>query len=136
VLAPSNAGLRLIVHAVEPLFFPVAEKLSSAGLLLKDPKTWAGKYVEIEEIWTRGFEGSFLDLEHTHVARRFYSTVTRRCEPAPRSVRLSPYATETFRVRVKGYAYTDGRCGHGGRSKAMILVTDVLFVDPSLPGCL
>lgn len=133
IAAPTKFGVRLVAHAVEQLSFPSPTRIPNADVLTSDPKRWDRQYVEVEDDWTVGFEGSYLGKGGTWLD--MYPSVAKKCEPsAPkngydRSVRVR-------RVHVIGFAYTaTGAYGHLGGGRAKLAATSVTFVDPKRPEC-
>jgi hypothetical protein len=56
------------------------------------------------------------------------------CEPKrPTQTRIED--GETYQVRVTGFAYTSGRYGHLGMARALIVATELVYLDPSWLEC-
>lgn len=129
IVAPRPHGIRLIVHEIRPLAAPHPARLASAGDLLKSPAAWHRRYFEVVDSFLVGFEVSRLG---DAVWLETSSSVTVRCRPPRRGPRADAVR---YDVRVIGYAYTMGGYGHGGQADAMIMASELVFLDPKQPGC-
>lgn len=117
----------LIVQELSPLEFPEASTVPSAETILADPVEWDGRYVTVEDIWHTGFEASYLGASH-RVWLDFYPHTVVRCESLD-----SPRQRQ---VRVTGFVHTGARgYGHLSHAPALLVATEVTFVDPARPGC-
>ena len=130
VLGKIDGGLRLRVARVEPLAFPKPVHLAHARDLVDDPRRWAGRYVEIEDDYSFGFEASLLD---GGVWLDAYPDATTIC---PLVMHGAPGAAmTTLRVRVVGFAHTAGHYGHLNMASAEVVATRVAYLDPARPAC-
>lgn len=113
---------RLVVHDIRPLRFPEPVWAESAEAILRRPRKWHGRYVELEGSWRTGFEAS-------HIGRMWiepYNSVEVVCMPQEPE-------DEPRRVRLVGFVYTKGNYGHMGMGKAELAATKLTFLDT--PGC-
>jgi len=120
----------LEIHEMSPLKFPRPVRAESAKAILRRPRRWHGRYVELEGDWGTGFEASYID----RIWIDLYPGVEVFCEPPsePDEGRFGR-GYETHRVRLVGYVYTMGQYGHLGGGKGNLVATKVTFLDT--PGC-
>jgi hypothetical protein len=133
IVKTTKVGVRLIAHRLEQLSFPAPTRIPNANVITKDPKAWHGKYVEVEDDWSAGFEASWLGEEGPWLVT--YPSATIRCEP-PGARPKGRFPLQTRRVRVIGFAYTATRSyGHLGAAPAKLIATSITYIDPRRPEC-
>ena len=122
---------RLVVHDIRPLRFPEPVWAESAEAILRRPRQWHGRYVELEGSWLTGFEASQIDRMWIDP----YNSVEVVCAPAqdPEDEHGMRGRLQTTRVRLVGFVYTKGGYGHMGMGKAKLAATKLTFLDT--PGC-
>lgn len=123
--------LVIVAHDITPLPLPTPAKVTVADLRA-DRTKWARAYVEIEDTYVSGFEASLLGSGPGNAWLDYYPDVDVRCEPK-RTGQPGEYVEA--KVRVRGWAYTDGQYGHMGGSDVLILATEVVYLDPTKPNC-
>jgi len=90
--------------------------------------------VQLEDTWIAGFEISLLGGFNGNTWLDGYDDMKVVCAPK------RPAATEiedakTYKVRVTGFAYTSRHYGHVGRADALIVASELVYLDPSRPEC-
>ena len=132
-------GLRIRVAELTPQSFPVPVRFASVAELLKDPARGSGRYVQVEDTWAVGFEFSYLGGLGATMWLDGYDGMKVVCEPKrsgrSRSGRRGLADLKTYHVRVTGLAYTAGGYGHMGLAQALMVASELVYLDPSRPEC-
>jgi hypothetical protein len=132
-LEVANHGLRIRVAELTQQRFPAPVRLPSAAALMKDRARWSGRYVQIEDTWTVGFEISMLGSVPGGLWLDAHHGANLVCQPPPKP-RSGFAEPDTHKVRVTGIAYIAGRDGHLDQGPE-IVATDLVYLDPSRPEC-
>lgn len=122
-------GLQIAVTKLTPLAWPKPEHLAHAAGILADRKHFSRRFVDFEDDYVAGFEGSYLGPIEPGKAvwLNVYDNVEVHCEPPP-SPKDRMGSPTHHRVRVEGMAYTSGHYGHMSASEGLVVAAKLTFL--------
>jgi hypothetical protein len=125
----ASHGIQIAVSKLTPLAWPTPEHIAHAADIIADKKHFSRRYVDFEDDYMVGFEGSYLGpLERGKPAiwMTAFDGVEIHCEPVwPKDAMSGP---TRHRVKVEGLAYTKGRYGHMSGSDGLIVATKITYL--------
>jgi len=122
-------GIQIAVSKLTPLSWPKPEHIAHAADIMADKKHFSRRYVDFEDDYMVGFEGSYLGplaRGKPAIWLNMFDGVEIHCEPVwPKDAMSGP---TYHRVKVEGMAHTNGRYGHMSGSDGLIVATKITYL--------